>query len=360
MVSKFTSESQMTWLDGYKTTTTFDAILRTISCLLLQESAMPQTYAPNNWVDPAVFLLSVETGDMDAVEHWMHAGVCPDTCNDFGRTGLHAATAFGHLAIVNRLLASGANPNAACEDGWTAICEAIKSRCPEILALLLAKGARVDLPKPWTAFETALRHKSDVATFRILLNYLDQTILGPRGESLLELAIRAKHFDALQALLAAGVKVPVDANGECTLLYRDWSLLGETIFLTLLKHVGQQLSVSCLSTILMHQSSSQTPTRLLDALLEIGADPLDTGNSSVCALQHACIKADLPLIMHFVESIHKILPIQVYTWLSDGALNAIEKIGPNFFSEQFKKGKIYLHFWEPDTRPVLQGFVAQI
>lgn len=309
-------------------------------------------------IDPDVFLRSLETGDAQALENWLNAGVSPDTCNDFGMTGLHVAAAAGDLASVTLLLAFGAQPDAACQDGWTPVCEAARSQQAAVLKLLLARGARPDLPQPWSAFQAAIRSKAGADTFSALLSQLDLATLGPHGESMLQLATMARHADAVEALLEAGAGVPVDARGECPLLYLALSQSTEAIFLTLLRQVENQVSPSCLSTALTLHSTGR-PTRALDALLEAGADPLHPGASGICAIERTCREGNLPLLIHLTQARGLHLPSAVHAWVSDGALQTVRKEESSFFSEQSQQqGPRRLHAWDPDTRKTLRPYLA--
>ncbi|MGH7525806.1 MAG: ankyrin repeat domain-containing protein, partial [Gemmatimonadales bacterium] len=59
--------------------------------------------------------------------------------------GATAAPEAGRLAPVRMLIAAGADPNEANERGWTPLHQAAYRNDPEMVALLLAAGARVDL-----------------------------------------------------------------------------------------------------------------------------------------------------------------------------------------------------------------------
>lgn len=318
---------------------------------------MSRTYDSSQSIAPAAFLRSVETGDAQAVATGLNAGISPDTCNDFGWTGLHAAAAAGNLETASLLLVSGANPDAACQDGWTPVCEAARSRQTAVLNLLLSWGASPYLPQPWSVFQAAIRSKAHEDMFRAMLSHLDLGTQGPHGESLLALAIQARHADAVQALLEAGADVPVDAEGECPSLYLALSQSSEAIFLALLGRVANRVSVTCLSTALTQQSKGM-PTRALDALLEAAADPLHPGVSGVCAIQRACTEGNQPLLTYLIKTRELSLPPSVHVWVSDGALQAVRKEEARFFVEQGQKqGPRPLHVWDPDTRKVLRPYL---
>jgi len=56
--------------------------------------------------------------------------------NDYGRSALHLAASWGHLAIVKRLLEGGADLTLRDEDGYTALDYARQQGKSEVVALL--------------------------------------------------------------------------------------------------------------------------------------------------------------------------------------------------------------------------------
>jgi ankyrin repeat protein len=64
--------------------------------------------------------------------------------DEYGRTPLHYAALDADLARVRELLAGGANPGAAADDGWTPLHFAAQAYAPEICEALLRAGAPVD------------------------------------------------------------------------------------------------------------------------------------------------------------------------------------------------------------------------
>jgi hypothetical protein len=81
------------------------------------------------------------------------------------RSALTHAARNGHAALVERLLGMGVDPNAATDDGWTALHAAARAGHADVLRLLLSRGARVDAKTKsgWTPWMLAAREGHDEA-----------------------------------------------------------------------------------------------------------------------------------------------------------------------------------------------------
>ena len=112
-----------------------------------------------------------QEGDISEVREWLDFGANPNAARDDGITALILATNNGHaevvkmlleaganlngandtvlmfaaddgyVEIIKMLLVAGANPNAARDDGWTALMFAAQEGHPEIIKMLLVAGA---------------------------------------------------------------------------------------------------------------------------------------------------------------------------------------------------------------------------
>lgn len=97
-------------------------------------------------------------GDLALVNTLLAAGADPNAPGEDQCTPLHSAVAFGHRAIVNALLAKGADPNARGADQRRPLHSAVVFGCSAIVNTLLDKGADANLrdrdgmpPLEWAA-----------------------------------------------------------------------------------------------------------------------------------------------------------------------------------------------------------------
>ena len=83
-------------------------------------------------------------GDADAVRRLINLGFPVDAVDAQGCTGLLRAAGGGHAAVVDLLLARGAEPQHAAASGATPLSAAVSMRQTEIVAALLNAGAQLE------------------------------------------------------------------------------------------------------------------------------------------------------------------------------------------------------------------------
>jgi len=96
-------------------------------------------------------------GRTAVVELLLAAGADVDAKDEDGWTALHDAAWGGHAAVAELLLAAGADVNAQDNDGWIALHDAARNGHSAVVELLLEAGADVNAKNKngWTALHYA-------------------------------------------------------------------------------------------------------------------------------------------------------------------------------------------------------------
>jgi ankyrin repeat protein len=82
--------------------------------------------------------------DLVRARELLARGASPDARDDDGRTPLHSAVLGGAVGLAGLLLEAGADPNARDQDGFTPLHFAAQEHLPEMARLLVARGADVN------------------------------------------------------------------------------------------------------------------------------------------------------------------------------------------------------------------------
>jgi ankyrin repeat protein len=169
-------------------------------------------------------------GILEVVERLLAAGANVNAANYGGWTALQAASGAGHLKVVERLLAAGADVNAAAAAGYRgrmALQAASEGGHLAIVERLLAAGADVNVADyyGWTALQTASGAGNLKVVERLLAAGADVNAAADDDDSgwmALQAASRGGHLEIVDRLLAAGADVNAAAGG-----YRGWTALQE-------------------------------------------------------------------------------------------------------------------------------------
>lgn len=184
---------------------------------LLRQGADPLTLDAE---DVPLVLAASESGEPALLAAFLDAGAPVDTTDPMiGWTPLMTATSEGDLALVQLLLARGADPNhretSDLEGGHTVLTVAVGEdpSLPVIEALLRA-GADPSLPRAdgWTPLMHAA-YEGNPQLLRLLLDAgADAGAVKPDGETALAVARRRERLDAVAVL--SGGPDPVEAARE--------------------------------------------------------------------------------------------------------------------------------------------------
>ncbi|HEY1069638.1 MAG TPA: ankyrin repeat domain-containing protein, partial [Thermomonas sp.] len=169
------------------------------------------------------------TGDQDAVRRLLDLGFPVDTVDGQGCSALLRAAGGGHLALVDQLLARGADPGLTANTGATALSAAVSMRHLEIVDRLLQAGCSLEqrLPGDVTVLMLAAALGLPELVARLLRAGADLHAVDAQGLSPLHCATlygftardRSRLLALLDGLLLAGADPHQPAkNGATPLL----------------------------------------------------------------------------------------------------------------------------------------------
>jgi ankyrin repeat protein len=127
-------------------------------CGQSKEQAIQELEKLNVKFTPDDFVQSAEKGDLKAIQLFLSAGIDCNAQNAAGATALMAASKYGRIDVVNKLLEQKANLDARGKQGVTALMLAAENGQVEIVKLLLNKNADPNLEDQtgWSALMKAV------------------------------------------------------------------------------------------------------------------------------------------------------------------------------------------------------------
>ncbi|KAF5227359.1 hypothetical protein FAUST_11836 [Fusarium austroamericanum] len=164
-------------------------------------SRTPLWYAAQNGHEAVVELLLAAGADANAAA----------TAHYNGQTALQAAAGGGHLEVINKLLAAGANANAAASYyRRTALQAAAKRGHLEVVEKLLAAGADANAAASRYYRQTALQAAARGGHLEVVEKLLAAG--ADANAAALEAAAEGGHLEVVEELLAAGADVNAAAG----------------------------------------------------------------------------------------------------------------------------------------------------
>ncbi len=192
--------------------------LGTVSRLFLLTLSLPlfcsaaSTPASSDATSTAL-LSAVHRDDLPTVRQLLAADTnvrdLVNTANRYGVTPLSLACTNGNTAVVEALLAAGADANTPLRGGETPLMTAARTGRVGPVKALLARGADVNakLPGGQTALMWAAAEGHTAVVETLVAAQADIHAVVPLGLDALLFAVRAGHLDTVRALLKAGVDV---------------------------------------------------------------------------------------------------------------------------------------------------------
>ena len=221
---------------------------------------------------------AITAEDAAEVEELLSAGANPNALDSDGNALLPLAAKSGHLEIVQSILDNGADVNSTMSpsgSGRTALMEAVRNNRGQVVDVLIAGGADVDLPESdsgFTALHYAAAFKSTDIVNTLIENGADPNLQANDGYTPLHNAVRIGSPEVIEALLDGGAEVDVPDNE------------GRTPMMELVRK-GRGSAIES----------------LLPLLLEAGADPNRQDNSGNTALHHAVLVGMIDAIPILIE-----------------------------------------------------------
>ncbi|XP_026199131.1 histone-lysine N-methyltransferase EHMT1a isoform X2 [Anabas testudineus] len=179
-------------------------------------------------------MAACENNHLDTVKYLLRAGASVNHKDVMGFTCLHLAAKLGHCEIVNHLVSKASKYiNFQDDGGWTPITWAIEYKHKELVYLLLARGADVnirDKEENVCLHWAALSGCDDVAQ-ALLEARCNLNALNVHGDSPLHVAARENHLECVMLFLSRGADVTQrNREGETAL---DCCIYGSKVWTAL-------------------------------------------------------------------------------------------------------------------------------
>lgn len=228
--------------------------------------------------DDTPLMWALERSDVHVpiVEALLAAGADLNTrCG--GRVALHIAASEGHDEIVSLMLKNGAAKDVLDFTGQTPLCRAVAEGRLAVVEILVAAGADVNARSSSDAVETVLHVAARGGHNKIVSSLLkkgaDKDALDNQGDTPLRLAVENDHLTVVETLVAAGASLHVlsSYDGYSVL---DWaSEQGKVLMMQAILGGGADVDArDRRGDTALHKAIENYQQDAVDALLDAGAD----------------------------------------------------------------------------------------
>ncbi len=248
------------------------------------------------WPDLSVAAWS---GDLKLVE-LLSANADTNARDAIGQTALRRAVDQGHAEVVAVLLAHGARDESMLPGGQTSLQVAIEKNYDTIAVALLDAGAPTDTVDAQGRFALGLaatRTSADM-TSRLLEHHADPNVRGAAGRTALMIAAESGTAETIRSLLEHGAYATLaDERGRTALWYASGSTDSRDVnlLLTALKPVPapEKFPADSSGVTPLHRAVSAHSAESVDALLKSGHSPNGASSSGSTPLHLAAIDGDI-------------------------------------------------------------------
>ncbi|MDH5831621.1 ankyrin repeat domain-containing protein [Luteimonas sp. M1R5S18] len=279
---------------------------------------------PRRVLQPADLPAAAMAGDADAVRRLIDLGLPVEAVDGQGCTALLRACGGGHPAVVDLLLARGAQPQHVAHTGATPLSAAVSVRQIEIVDRLLAAGAQLEqrLPGEVTVLMLAAALGLPELCARLMTAGANVHATDAQGLTPLHCAAlygftardRTRLVALFDTLLLAGAEVDAPAAGGVTPLLllvgaraEPGSACDEDVLLAVIEHLldeGASLDARDPRGFgPLHLAALHGLLRLTQRLLRAGADP-----EARDALNRT--PREIAVMRGFVDVAHEYVPVQ--------------------------------------------------
>jgi ankyrin repeat protein len=248
------------------------------------------------WPDLSVAAWS---GDVKLVE-LLTANADTNARDGIGQTALSRAVDQGHAEVVAVLLAHGARDDSMLPGGQTSLQVAIEKNYDTIAIALLAAGAPTDAVDAQGRFALGLAASRTSAemTSRLLDHHADPNVRGAGGRTALMIAAESGVAESVRSLLEHGAYATLaDERGRTALWYASGSSDSHDVklLLTALKPIPttEKFPADSSGVTPLHRAVSAHSAESVDALLKSGHNPNVASSSGSTPLHLAAIDGDI-------------------------------------------------------------------